>query len=119
MKPRSPSKLEPFYPPKPSPVLISVMQLIAPIVLRIGWDLEKVEVAPQDLQRLDSIHDQSAIVIANHPSLAEPGVMFHTLGMAGASAHMLSAWGSIALYGSVLNRRLQRVGGYCIFSGRP
>src|SRR5258708_11531530 len=118
MKPRSQSKLEPFYPPKPSPLLIRVMQCIAPIVLRIGWNLEKVEVSPQDLQRLYSIHDQSAIVIANHPSLAEPGVLFHSLGMAGVSANMLSAWDSMALYGQLWTGFLQRIGGYSILRGR-
>jgi 1-acyl-sn-glycerol-3-phosphate acyltransferase len=118
MKPHAPPDLAPFYPPRPNYAFIRLMQLLAPIILRIGWDLENVDISRNDLQRLRRLRDQSAIVIANHPSLAEPGVIFHSLGMAGVFAHSLSAWDTMALYGRLWRGFLQWIGGYSIMRGR-
>src|SRR4051794_34071299 len=88
-----------FYPPLPNRALLRLIERLTPSILRVGWGIVALEVVAEDLGRLRALQDERAIFCPNHPSLAEPPVVFCALRRAGVSACFLTAWDTMALHG--------------------
>src|SRR5436309_1610750 len=108
------SRLEPFYPSRRSQFLVNLLMALSRPIMRAIWGLVGVEISDEDLERLRRLRHTGAIVISNHPSLAEPAVIFVLLGRVRVGYHALVAWDTMALHGSIWRRFIQAVGGYSI-----
>jgi hypothetical protein len=93
-------------------------RLIAPPILRTVWRVDAVEIEAADLERLRSLRGERAIFTANHPSLAEPPVLFEALTRAGVSAYFLTARETMDRYGVLFRTFLQGAGCYSVMRGR-
>jgi hypothetical protein len=87
-------------------------------VLRWLFGIEAVELADADRTRLAALQGQRALITPNHPSLAEPVVVFQALAQAGFSALFLTGWEAMTSYGGLSAAVLQRVGAYSVLRGR-
>jgi hypothetical protein len=106
-----------FIPPRPSPALQAFADAAAPFVLRL-WEIEEVEVGEADRERLRAFRSVPALFVANHPSLAEPAVLYRALRREGVTFHLLTAWDTMLKFGQVSAWVLQRLGGYSVRRGR-
>jgi 1-acyl-sn-glycerol-3-phosphate acyltransferase len=107
-----------FYPPLPSPLFIRLLRPLAPSILRRVWQIEAVDMEEADRERLRALRENPAIIAANHPSLAEPAVLFEAVSRAGASACFLTAWEVFTERGRLVAWLLQRAGCYSVMRGR-
>src|SRR5262245_64082335 len=107
-----------FYPPRPSRMLLRVAAGLAPWILRGRFQVHSVEVSAADLERLRPLRGERAIITPNHPSLAEPPVVWWALRRAGVSACFLASWESFACFGRLAPWLLQRLGCYSVMRGR-
>src|SRR6266540_3757362 len=106
-----------FIPPKRSRAAIALGRAVMGLVLRVRYKVVGVEIAQEDLARLRRIRNERAFIAPNHPSNAEPVILF-TLSQRvdepffyvccrEAFDHFFGLWG----------RFLQKVGGYSIVRG--
>jgi 1-acyl-sn-glycerol-3-phosphate acyltransferase len=113
-----PKPLAPFFPPRPSAPTLWLLERIAPVILRRIWQIERIEIAAEDRERLRALRGTRALFAANHPSLAEPLVLFQVLRREGVSFFGLTAWDTMVRYGRLSAVVFQRVGGYSVRRGR-
>jgi 1-acyl-sn-glycerol-3-phosphate acyltransferase len=64
-----------FYPPQLSPCLVRLTQAISPW-LACWWYWLRLEISPEDLQRLDQLRHDRLLLLPNHPTFHDPIVMF-------------------------------------------
>ena len=83
------------------------------------WDICAVEVPEEDLERLRALRGVPAIVAANHPSLAEPVVLFEVLRRGGQLPFMTTAHDPMTRYGRLSASLFQRLGGHLDPAGAP
>lgn len=107
-----------FYAPRPNRALIRATAAISGGVLRAVWDIRKVEISSADLQRLAELRDSHVLFVANHPTMAEPAVLFQVFARARLSFYLLTAWDTMTAKGSLVTRLLQALGCYSVRRGR-
>jgi 1-acyl-sn-glycerol-3-phosphate acyltransferase len=107
-----------FRPPKPSAPVLWLAEVLLPTVLKRGYGIVSVRYEPEELERLRNL-PAPVLLTPNHPTHAEPAVMFHLAKTLGQRLRYLSnreafgfAWG---LFGFLL----QRCGAYSIVRGAP
>lgn len=110
-------KPDTFYAPRPSARFIALAARLAPWLLRRLFRVCAVDVDNADLARLGAVRDQRALLIANHPSEAEPLVLFHALNLAGVSAYCMAA-DTVFHDHWILRPILPRLGAYSVHRGR-
>lgn len=113
-----PEVAEAFLPPLSARLFQQIGRLLSPLILRLGWGMESVEIPEDALGRLRRLAGSRAIFVANHPTLAEPVVVFHALGRAGVGVFMLTARDTMVRYGRIVARLFQWLGAYSIRRGR-
>lgn len=111
----SSTSLDPFFPPRPSPLLRLVTRALSSIILRTAFSVESVEMDFAPLRRL---RGAPAFVVGNHPSLTEPAVLFVALSRAGIDPYFMAAWDTMAFHGDAFRWALQRLGGYSVQRAR-
>jgi 1-acyl-sn-glycerol-3-phosphate acyltransferase len=110
--------LAPFYPPRPSVPIQWVVDRVAPLLLRGIWEIQGIEIGAEDRGRLRALRDTRALIAANHPSLAEPLVLYRLLRREEVSFFGLTAWDTMARFGRLSAGLFQRIGGYSVRRGR-
>ncbi len=110
---------KPFYPPRRNRLLVRIAQWMLPWALRRYAGIMTVEIEASDLAVLRSLANERALFVANHPTLADPAIIFHVLGRAGVTAFTLSAWDTISQHGRLIEWILPRLGCYSVMRGRP
>ena len=65
-----------FKPPKENRVVIGTVKLMLPLLMRLSRKVAHVDIDPESLNRLKSIDGFSTILVPNHPTYADPHVMF-------------------------------------------
>lgn len=111
-------KLEPFYPPQPSPAFLTLMDGLLPLVLRVTWSIRSIDLPREDRARLEQLQDTRALFTANHPSLAEPGVLYRILRQSRISSSFLTAWDTMTGAGRYSAWAFQRIGAYSVRRAR-
>jgi 1-acyl-sn-glycerol-3-phosphate acyltransferase len=115
---RRSGKPEAFLPPRRSQAALWLLDRFGALILRQVWQIEGVDVAPADLERLRSHREARALMIANHPSLAEPMVLYRAFRRAGVPYYVMTAWDTMARLGNVSARMFQSLGCYSVRRGR-
>jgi 1-acyl-sn-glycerol-3-phosphate acyltransferase len=106
-----------FIPPKPSPAAIAVGRAILSPALRLKYDVVGVDIAEEDLQRLRRIRNERALIAPNHPSNAEPAILFRLSQRVDEPFYYVCCREAFDHLGGVWGRFLQKVGGYSIIRG--
>ncbi len=113
------SKRMRFRPPRPSRFVENLCGRFLPKILKRGYGITAVEYQSQELERLQEILGQRVLITPNHPTHAEPVILFHLSRTVGHPFFYLSnreafdrAWG---LFGWLLSR----TGAYSIVRGAP
>lgn len=109
---------KPFYPPLRDPKVLGVAAALAPWIMRAAWGIRGIEIGDDDLERLRRLRDTRGLIVANHPSLAEPPIVFQALRRAEVSAYFMASWENFAYYGRLATGLLQRLGVYSVMRGR-
>jgi hypothetical protein len=109
----------PFRPPKPSAAVGAACRALLPAILKRGYGIVAVEYRKDELEMLGRVLGSRVLLTPNHPTHAEPVVMFHLAAQLGKPFYYLSnreafdrAWG---LFGWLLARN----GAYSIVRGAP
>lgn len=108
-----------FRPPKRSAFWLGLGNAALPTVLKRGYGIVSVEYDVQELDRFRSLTSERLLITPNHPTHAEPAVMFHLAKTAGRPFFYLSNREGFGFVWGVLGFLLQRFGAYSILRGAP
>ncbi len=107
-----------FDPPRDSPVLIALMQLLWPLVMRIRHGDMKVTVVGDGLSRFKQLKGRRAIICPNHVTDDDSDVVFSLSCAVKESFNFLTAWE--ILHGGIGRRRwLQCMGCLSVVRDAP
>ena len=108
-----------FRPPKPTSWFLRAGEAVLPFVLRKVYGIVSVRYEDAELERLRKLLNERILITPNHPTNAEPAVMFDLAKRVRKPFYYLSnreafdrAWG---LFGFIL----QSSGAYSIIRGAP
>lgn len=107
-----------FMPPRQNPALVSVMQRLAPGILR-SRGIMTVECREEELERLRQLAPERLALFPNHPTALDPAVVFHLSGLVGQRFHYLCARELFQWLHGAWGWTLQRMGGYSVLRGTP
>ena len=65
-----------FKPPKDNSLVIGSVKLLLPFLMRLTTKVSHVDIDSESLDRLKSTDGYPTILVPNHPSRADPHVMF-------------------------------------------
>lgn len=99
-----------FYPPRQRPVLLRLLQSVAPPLAAQFYKL-RLRVADADVDRLRQLSEATLLLVPNHPTFQDPIVMFLLSGRVGTLLHFLAAY---ELFKGGLRSVFQMVGVYSI-----
>jgi hypothetical protein len=106
-----------FLPPKPSAAAIAFGRMILGTALRWKYDVVGVDIAKEDLDRLRALRNERALIAPNHPSNAEPAVLFRLSHLVDEPFYYVCCREAFDHAGGLWGRFLQKVGGYSIVRG--
>lgn len=108
-----------FIPPQRNETLRAALGVAFPTIMRVMFGIQRVEIAPADLERLVAMRDERVMLTPNHPSNAEPAIMYHLAGRAGMWINTLSAREVFDEMHGLLGKVAQQMGAYSIVRGTP
>ncbi|MBI5705442.1 MAG: 1-acyl-sn-glycerol-3-phosphate acyltransferase [Armatimonadetes bacterium] len=117
--PERPKKRLAFRPPKRSALWLGLCELFLPTILKRGFGIESVHYEPHELERFRHLTSERLLITPNHPTHAEPVVMFHLAKTVGRPFYYLSNREGFGLAWGLLGFLLQRCGAYSILRGAP
>jgi len=95
-----------------------LLDLMAAPILRKVWQIGGVEISATDLDRLRLLRKSHALTVANHPTLAEPLVLYVPFRRARLTYGVMTAWDTITAGGRLSAWLFQRIGCYSVRRGR-
>ncbi len=108
-----------FRPPKPSAPILWLAEALLPRLLRRGYGIVSVRYDELELARLKAMISERILLTPNHPTHAEPAVMFHLAKTLGTRFRYLSNREAFGFGWGLFGFLLQRCGGYSIVRGAP
>jgi 1-acyl-sn-glycerol-3-phosphate acyltransferase len=105
-----------FIPPRPSPFLIGLTRRLLPACLR-SQDVGEVDYRPEDLQRLRDLGPARVAIFPNHPTGADPAILYDLGKRVGQPFYFLAARETFDIYCGLWGWILQRLGVYSIVRG--
>ena len=106
-----------FRPPRLHLPTLRLFNALLPGLLRRFCEVEAVEIAPEDVQRLQSLAGSRLLLTPNHPTNDDPALLFTLARAAGQSFHYLACRETFdnlyGLWGPVI----QRLGTYSVVRG--
>jgi hypothetical protein len=102
-----------FYPPRLNPLLVRLVQIIAPYGARWFYQFELV-VSSESLAKIKSLQHKTLLLTPNHPTFQDPIVMFVLSARLREKFYYLGAY---ELFQGSLGWLLQRLGVYSIRRG--
>ncbi|MBE7439942.1 MAG: 1-acyl-sn-glycerol-3-phosphate acyltransferase [Spirochaetales bacterium] len=107
----------PFIPPHFNLPLAWSIDLLHSGLLKMLYNITSIEISAEDRALLRSLRYDRLILIANHPSSAEPPVTYHLANVMGARFHYMAArevfeWG----YG-VVGKVIANLGAFSVIAG--
>lgn len=119
-KPKSAARRMPFRAPKPSQFVLRQCTRLLPRIMRKGYGIESVGYRDAELKRLHELtREQRVLITPNHPTHAEPVVMFHLSRQIETDFYYLSNRESFDRYWGLFGWLLTRTGAYSILRGVP
>ncbi len=108
-----------FRPPKPWPWLIRFCERLLPDILKRGYGIVRIEYDPAELARLEAIRNERVLLTPNHPTHAEPAVLFDLARQGSRRFYYLSNRESFGYAWGLFGWLLQHCGAYSIIRGAP
>ncbi|MCB1189740.1 MAG: 1-acyl-sn-glycerol-3-phosphate acyltransferase [Leptospiraceae bacterium] len=68
--------MEQFIPPKLNPFVLKTVDALAPILMKIMHNIEKIIISDEDKAMLKTLKKERLIFLSNHPSTAEPPIAY-------------------------------------------
>lgn len=119
-KPKSAARRMPFRAPRPSSFVIRQCTRLLPRIMRKGYGIESVGYQDAELRRLQElIKEHRVLITPNHPTHAEPVVLFHLSRQIETDFYYLSNRESFDRYWGLFGWLLTRTGAYSILRGVP
>jgi 1-acyl-sn-glycerol-3-phosphate acyltransferase len=106
-----------FIAPKPTPLAIAIGRALMSPILRMRYGVLGVEIADEDLARLRRIRSERALIAPNHPSNAEPAVLFKLSHRVDEPFYFVACREAFDHFHGIWGRCLQRLGVYSIVRG--
>jgi hypothetical protein len=103
----------PFYPAQLNPLLVRLIQQIAPGLARAIYQLDLLISTAPGVQ-MANLRDLPCLLLCNHPTFNDPLVMFLVSGVMGQPFHYLAAY---ERFGGLNGWLLQQIGAYSIRRG--
>lgn len=117
--PERPRRRLAFRPPKRSAFWLWLGNLALPTVLKRGYGIVSVHYEAKELESFRGLTFERLLITPNHPTHAEPAVMFHLAKTVGRPFYYLSNREGFGLAWGMLGFLLQRCGAYSILRGAP
>jgi len=108
-----------FRPPRPSRFVENLCGRFLPKILSKGYGITAVEYHSQELERLQELLGQRVLFTPNHPTHAEPVILFHLSRTIGQPFHYLSNREAFDRVWGLFGWLLSRTGAYSIVRGAP
>lgn len=109
----------PFKPPKPSRFWLGVTHFFLPLLLRRGYRIVFVDFVEEEIARFRTILNERVMLTPNHPTHAEPVVVFHLAKKVDKPMYYLSNREAFGFGWGLFGFLLQRIGAYSILRGAP
>lgn len=106
-----------FFPPKPSKSAISVGRAVISPVLRLKYGVVEIEIGEEDVARLRRLRNERALIAPNHPSAAEPGIIFKLSHAVDEPFYYVSCREAFDHSRGLWGRCLQKLGAYSVVRG--
>ena len=119
MKTPAISKRRQFRTPKPKPPVIAMAKLICPMVLKRTYGIQRVNYRKEDLELLRNLRNERVLLTPNHPTTAEPAIMFHLSAQVRESFYYVANRESFNEWRGLFGWILQSCGGYSVMRGVP
>ncbi len=119
MKTPAISKNRQIRAPKPKRAVIALAKLICPMVLRKAYGIQKVNYRKEDLDLLRDLRNERVLLTPNHPTTAEPAIVFHLSGQVRENFYYLSNRESFNEWRGIFGWILQSCGAYSVMRGAP
>lgn len=106
-----------FIPAKPNLPALWFTDLTLPILNKMVYNLESIEISENDKKTLKSFQKERLIYISNHPTTKEPGIAYNSANIMGSRFHYMAArevfeWGS-----GFVGDFIQSIGAYSVLAG--
>lgn len=109
----------PFRGPRPSRLVIDLCSKFLPQILDRGYDIVSVNYRAGEVERLKELLDHRVLITPNHPTHAEPVVMFHLSRQVQTDFYYLSNREAFDRAMGLFGWLLSRNGAYSIVRGAP
>lgn len=109
----------PFRAPRPSRTVLGLCTRLLPRILLKGYDIVSVGYRDGELQRFRELLEHRVLITPNHPTHAEPALLFHLSRQVGVDFLYLSNRESFERLMGLFGWLLTRTGAYSIVRGAP
>lgn len=106
-----------FRPPKPNWLLLSLGRIVTRPALRWIYGIVRIEYTAEDLRGFGALGTDRILLAPNHPTNAEPVVMFHLSGVVRRRFYFVSNRESFDRVFGLFGKLLQSWGAYSIVRG--
>lgn len=109
--------MQPFIAPQFNLPLVWTIDLLFPFLLKAVQNIEDVIIRPEDLEMLRSLRKERMLLFTNHPTTAEPPLVFHLGARMGARFRYMASrqvfdWG----FGAV-GKVISNIGAFSVIAG--
>ncbi len=108
-----------FRKPMPNPIVIALGRMVLPLLLRWKEGIVGVEYLPDELRRIKNLAPERIVLTPNHPTHAEPLVLFHLSKTIRFPFAYISNREAFDRCGGLFGWLLQRIGVYSVIRGMP
>jgi len=106
-----------FRPPRLHLPTLRLFQALLPALLRRFCGVVAVDIAPEDIQRLQALAGERLLLTPNHPTNDDPALLFALSQAAGIPFHYLACRETFDGLGGFYGRLIQRLGAYSVVRG--
>jgi hypothetical protein len=93
------------------------LDLATPFILKMGLNIDGVEILEQDKKRLRNLAKERLLYVANHPSTIEPSVAYCVANVMGSRFRFMASRSVFNWSFGLVGEMIKRVGAFSVLSG--
>lgn len=109
--------MQSFIPPSFSLPLAWTVDLAFPFLLKAVQNIEEIVIRPEDRQMLRGLKDERVLFFTNHPSTAEPPVVYHIGNVMGSRFKFMASRQVFDWSWGLVGRVIQNLGAFSVIAG--